>query len=104
MKKSKTFSNWNNFRSHDMTVTFRDPIIEDIFNAGGEIRVTAQHTGTWVASPKSFIWQKLLADSGVVTFDFDDNIEATTASNPLLYKTTKLIQQYMLKIIIECLS
>lgn len=87
-KVQKTFSNWNNFRSHDMTVTFKDSNHRRyFFNAGGEIRVTAQHTGTWVASSKSFIWQKLLADSGVVTFDFDDNIDATTAPKSLLYKT-----------------
>jgi len=87
-KASITFSNWNNFRTHDIHVTFKDANHRRyFFNAGGELRITAQHTGSWTAQSKSFIWQKLLSESGVITFSFAENATVTTAPKALLYKS-----------------
>jgi hypothetical protein len=82
------FTNWNNFKTHDVTVTFLDSSHKRyFFNAGGEIRISAVHAGSFIVNSKAWSWQQLLANAGVLTYKYTDNVAISSAPTVLLNKT-----------------
>lgn len=58
---------WNGLIYHVFTVTFDDePHRRHFFNAGGEIRLSANNTGS--ATPKGLDWAALCSEIGVIKF------------------------------------
>lgn len=66
---------WNGLIYHVFTITFNDePHRRHFFNAGGEIRLSANNTGA--ATPKGLDWAALCSEIGVIKF----TSTATTAT------------------------
>lgn len=79
-KATLSFSNWNNFITHDVTVTFTDSNHKRyFFNAGGEIRINAVHSGSHSVNSKPWAWQNLLSSAGVLVYKYTDNVGSTSA-------------------------
>lgn len=79
-------SNWNNFKTHDVTVTFLDSNHRRyFFNAGGEIRIAASLNGSWNVNTKSYVWQQLLGQAGVYICGYNINTQLTSAPQQLFY-------------------
>ena len=86
-KAELAFTNWNNFRTHDVTVTFTDSNHKRyFFNAGGEIRISASHAGSYATNSKSWTWQQLLSNAGILTYKYTDNVAISSAPSVLLNK------------------
>jgi len=85
-KVEMSFTNWNNYKTHEITVTFSDSNHRRyFFNAGGEIRITASHPGSYTINTKSWVWQTLLANAGMVRFNYDNNRAAVSSAPAILF-------------------
>ena len=79
-KAALSFTNWNNFKTHDVTVTFTDSNHKRyFFNAGGEIRISAVHSGSHVVNSKPWAWQNLLSSSGILIYNYSNYAASTSA-------------------------
>jgi hypothetical protein len=79
-KAALSFTNWNNFKTHDVTVSFTDSNHKRyFFNAGGEIRISAVHSGSHVVNSKPWAWQNLLSASGVLIYKYTDYAASSSA-------------------------
>ena len=84
---SFSFSNWNNFKTHDITITFDDSSHRRyFFNTGGQIRISANIPGSWASGSKTNTWQNLLAIAGTYSFTYIENQTISSAPAVLVLK------------------
>lgn len=84
---SFSFSNWNNFKTHDITITFDDSSHRRyFFNTGGQIRISASVPGSWATGSKTGTWQNLLSAAGTYIFTYLENQTITSAPQILVLK------------------
>lgn len=83
---TQSYSDWNNFRVNDVTVTYNDPNARRyFFNTGGEIRLSSSHVGSSTAGTKSYNWQQILANAGVISITSSD-VDSLTSAPVTIYE------------------
>lgn len=83
-----SFSNWNNFKTHDITITFDDSSHRRFFfNTGGQIRISANLAGSWATGSKPGVWQNLLSSVGTYVFTYPENQTISSAPQILVLKS-----------------
>ena len=91
-------SSWNGLVVHELQVTFSSADARRFFfNAGGEIRISANNTGA--STPKGLDWNQLCTQAGTIKFSSESTVSTTGGGTSIgNYDLTSAFQNIYQKI------